>query len=67
MNNLSMPSKKKNFIADEDEILVSIFGAKSFYRDKVRFNLDLEKEKEEIPPLYLDNDSMSDWEGSSTI
>ena len=58
MDNLSLSSDKKNFVVVEDDISVSTFRAKSFYRDKVSFELDLEKE--EISLLYLDNNSISD-------
>ena len=46
MDNLSLSSEKKNFIADADEASVSIFGTKSFYWDKVGFDLNFENEKE---------------------
>ena len=57
---------KKDFVADKDDILVSTFSTKSFYSDKVSFYLDLEKEKEEMTPLHLDNDSTSDREINHT-
>ena len=66
MNNLSLTHKKKNFTADADKILVSTFGNRSFYRDKIGFNLDLEKKMKEIHWLCLDDDSASDREGSFT-
>ena len=59
IDNLSLSSKKKNFIVKENNIPVSTFGTKSFYSDKVSFDLDLEKCKEEILLLCLDDDSMS--------
>ena len=67
MNHLSLSFKKKNFIANADEILVSTFGTKSFHRDKVEFDLDFKKEKEEMPLLHLDDDSTSDRENNCTI
>ena len=45
MNNLSLSLEKKNIIANIDEMLVSTFGMKLFYRDKVTFNLDQEKKE----------------------
>ena len=66
MNSLFLSSKKKNFIADTDEIIVNVFGTKSFYRDKAGLDLDLEKEKEEMLLLYLDNNSTSNRENNST-
>jgi len=47
-------------------MLVSTFSNRLFHRDKVRFDLDLEKMKK-ISLLCLDNDSKSDREGSSTV
>jgi hypothetical protein len=46
---------------------VSTFGTQLFYSDKVSFNLDLEKEKEEILPLCLDNNNISDREINCTM
>ena len=66
MDNLSLSFKKKNFAANIDEISVSTFSTKLFYRDKVSFDLDFKKEKEEMPPLHLDDDSMSDREKNYT-
>ena len=51
----------------EDDMSVSNFGTKLFYRDKVSFELDLEKEKEEMPLLYLDNNSISERDVCNTI
>ena len=51
----------------EDDIPVSTFRTKLFYRDKVSFELDLEKEKEEMPLLYLDEDSISERDSCNTI
>ena len=59
MDNLSLSSDKKNFMATEDNISANTFGIKSLYGDKVSFELDLEKEKDKMPPLYLDNNSIS--------
>ena len=67
MDNLSLSSEKKNFVADIDMISVSTFGTKSFYRDKVSFDLDFKKEKKDIPLLYLDIDSTSDREDNYTV
>ena len=61
-----MSSGRKNFVAVEDDILVRIFGTKSFYSDKVSFDLALEKEKEEILLLCLD-DSASEREIHNTV
>ena len=66
MDDLSLSSEKKNFIANVDEISVSTFGTKSFYSNKVSFNLDFEKEKEEMPLLYLDDNSTSNRENNCT-
>ena len=66
IDNLFLFSNKKNFIAEEDNISVSTFGTKLFYSDKVSFDLDLEKEKEEIPLLCLDDDSISEREINNT-
>ena len=66
MDNLSFFSNKKNFIAKEDDMSVSTFGIKSFYGDKVSFDLDLEKKKKEMLPLYLDNSSTSQKESNHT-
>ena len=67
MDNLSFSFNKKNFAATEDDILVSTFSTKSFCSNKVSFDLDLEKEKEEIPPLHLDDDSISEREIHNTV
>jgi hypothetical protein len=48
MDNLSLTHKKKNFTADADKILVSTFGNRLFYRNKIGFDLDLEKKMKEI-------------------
>ena len=66
IDDLSITSGKKNFVADADKMLVSTFSNRLFYRDKVRFDLDLEKKMKEIHWLCLDDDSASDREGSST-
>ena len=66
IDNRSITSGKKNFVADADKMLVSTFSNRLFHRDKVRFDLDLEKMKK-ISLLCLDNDSKSDREGSSTV
>ena len=67
MDNLSLSSEKKNFIADIDEMSVSIFDTKLFYGDKVGFDLDFEKEKEEMPLLYLDDNSTSNSKNNWTV
>ena len=67
MDNLFLSSNKKNFVAAEDDMSVSTFGTKLFYRDKVNFELDLEKEKDEILPLYLDSNSASEREIHNTV
>ena len=67
MDNLSLSYEKKNFVADSDKILVSTFDTKSFYRNKVGFNLVFKMEKEEILSLHLDNDSASDRKNNCTI
>ena len=66
MDNLFLSSNKRNFVAVEDNILVSTFRTKLFYRDKVSFELDLEKEKEEMLLLYLDKDSISERDAYNT-
>ena len=48
-------------------MLVRTFGTKSFCSDKVSFDLDLEKKKEEILLLYLDDDSVSEREIHNTV
>ena len=66
MDDFSLTYEKKNFTANADKMLVSTFSNRLFHRDKVRFDLDLEKIKK-ISLLCLDNDSKSDREGSSTV
>ena len=48
-------------------MLVRTFGTKSLCSDKVSFDLDLEKKKEEILLLYLDDDSVSEREIHNTV
>ena len=48
MDDFFLTHKKKNFTADADKILVSTFGNRSFYRDKIGFDLDLENKMKEI-------------------
>ena len=66
MDNLSLSSDKKSFMEAEDDMSVSTFRTKSFYGDKVSFELDLEKEKDKVPPLHLDNNSISKREICNT-
>ena len=44
MNNLFLSSDKKNFVAEEDNMSVSTFSKKSFFGNKVSFNLEIKND-----------------------
>ena len=66
IDDLSLSIDKRNFAADVNKILVSIFSAKSFCREKEIFDLDKEKEKEVVILTCLEDNSTEDWEDNST-